>query len=144
MFRKNNCLEHFWKHPSKTSMMESPFQVYLHAFLGLFQKSVIGHLNTSRNKYEIIAGFFQNLNIFLISESKLYDAFPDKQLHINGFKIFRCDRNSYTGGLIYVHKAIPCKPSKIPLFDLNIEIIGLKCHQIKRKWLFRKAQVACY
>ena len=36
----------------------------------------------------------------------------------------------------YVHEEIPCKSLKIPLFDLNIEIIGLEFHQIKRKWLF--------
>ena len=75
--------------------------------------------------------------MFLISESKLDDTFPNKQFHINGFKIFRCDRNRYGGGLtLYVHERIPCKPLKIPPFDLKIEIIGLEFHQIKRKWLF--------
>ena len=71
----------------------------------------------------MFAGFIENFNIFLISESTLDDTFPDKQFHINGFEIFRCDG----GGLIfYVHERIPCKPSKIPFFDLNIEIIGLE------------------
>ena len=85
----------------------------------------------------MFAGFIKNFNIFLISESKLDDTFPDKQFHINGFKIFRCDRNRYVGGLIlYVNKGIPCKPLKVPLFDLNIEVIGLEFHQIKRKWVF--------
>ena len=99
---------------------------------------MIGHLNINsfRNKYETFAGF-KNFNIFLISESTLDDVFPDKQFHTNGFKIFRCDRNRYGGGLIlYVHEGIPCKPLKISLFDLNIEIIGLEFHQTKRKWLF--------
>ena len=98
----------------------------------------IGHLNINsfRNKYEMCAGFIKNFNLFLISESKLDDNFPDKQFHINGFKIFRCDRNRYGGGLIlYAHEGIPCKPLKIPLFDLNIDTIGLEFHQIKRKWL---------
>ena len=97
---------------------------------------VIGHLNINsfRNKYEMFAEVIGNFNIFLISESKLDDTCPNKQFYINGFKIFRCDRDRYGGGLIlYVHEGIPCKPLKIPLFDLNIEIIGLEFHQIKRK-----------
>ena len=85
----------------------------------------------------MFAKFIETFNIFLISESRLDDTFPDKQFHINGFKIFRFERNRYGGGLIlYVHEGIPCKPLKIPLFDLNIEIIGLEFHQIKRKWFF--------
>ena len=64
-------------------------------------------------------------------------CFPDKQFHINSFKIFRCDRNRYGGGLIlYIHEGIPCKPLKTPLFDLNKEIIDLEFHQTERKWLF--------
>ena len=107
--------------------------------MALIKKSVIGHLNINsfRKKYEMFAEFIENFNIFLISESKLDDTFPNKQFHINGFKIFRCDRNRYVGGLIlYVQERIPCKPLKILPFDLKIEIIGLEFHQIKRKWLF--------
>ena len=56
---------------------------------------------------------------------------------MNCFKILRCDRNRYGGGLIlYVQEGIPCKPLKMLLFDLKIEIIGLEFHQMKRKWLF--------
>ena len=107
--------------------------------MALIKKSVIGHpyINSFRNKYEMFAEFIENFNIFLISESKLDDTFPNRQFHINGFKIFRCDRNRYVGGLIlYVQERIPCKPLKILPFDLKIEIIGFEFHQIKRKWLF--------
>ena len=100
---------------------------------------IIGHLNINsfRNKYEIFAEFIENFNIFLISESKLDDTFPSEEFRISGFKIFRYDCNRYWGGLIiYVHEGISCKPWKIPLFDLKIEIISSEFHQIKRKWLF--------
>ena len=42
---------------------------------------IIGHLNIKsfRNKYEMFAAFIENFNIFLISESKLDNAFPDKE-----------------------------------------------------------------
>ena len=76
----------------------------------------------------MLAEFIEYFNIFLISESK--------QFHINDFKIFRCDRNRDGGALIYIHSGIHCKPLKIPLFDLNIEIMGLEFHKVKRKWLF--------
>ena len=75
----------------------------------------------------MFAEFIGNFNIFLISESKLDGTFPDKQFHINGFTIFRCDRNRYGGGLIlYVYEGISFKSLKIPLFDLDIEIISLE------------------
>ena len=62
----------------------------------------------------MFAAFIENSNIFLISESKLDDTFPNKQFHMNGFKILRCDHNRYGGGLIlYVHEGIPCKPLKM-------------------------------
>ena len=84
----------------------------------------------------MFAGFIEYFSIFLISESKLDDTFPDKKFRINGFKIFRCDRNRYGGGLILFHEAIPCKPLKSSLFDLTIETFGLEFHKIKRKWVF--------
>ena len=69
----------------------------------------------------MLAGFIENFNTFLSFECKLDDTFPNKQFHINGFKIFRCDRNRYEGGLmLYVHEGIPCKLLKIPHFDLEI------------------------
>ena len=50
---------------------------------------VIGHLdiNSFQNKFETFAEFIEDFNILLISESKLDDTFPDKQFHINDFKI---------------------------------------------------------
>ena len=100
---------------------------------------IIGNLNINsfRNKYGIFVGFIGNFNIFLISESKLDDTFSGKQCHISGFKIFRCGRNRYGDGLmLHAHEGIPCKPLKIRLFELNIEIVALEFHQIKRKWSF--------
>ena len=85
----------------------------------------------------MFAKFNENFNIFLFYESKLDAIFPNNQYHLNRLKTLRCDRNRHGGGLIlYVHKSISCKPLKIPFFGLNIEIIALEFHQIKRKWLF--------
>ena len=68
---------------------------------------ITGHLNINSfwNKYEMFAEFTENFNIFIISESTLDNTFPNKQFHINGFKIFRCDRNRYGDSLIlYVYE----------------------------------------
>ena len=93
----------------------------------------------------MFAEFIENFNIFIISESTLGNTFPNKQFHINGFKIFRCDRNRYGGGLIlYVHEEISCKPLKIPLFDLIIKIIGLESSSNETKMAFcRNVLAAC-
>ena len=42
----------------------------------------------------MFTGFIENFITFVISKLKLEDTFPVKQFPINGFKIFRCDRNS--------------------------------------------------
>ena len=67
---------------------------------------ITGHLNINsfRNKCGMLVEFIEDFNIFLIPESKLGNTFPNMQFHINGFKIFRCDRNRCGGGLIlYAH-----------------------------------------
>ena len=70
---------------------------FLHDPVKSFDVFIVFHpnINSFRNKYEMFAGFIENFNIFLISESKLDDTFPDKQFHINAFKIFKCERNRY-------------------------------------------------
>ena len=52
-----------------------------------------------------MADIISNFSIFLISESKLDSSFPNSQFKINGYKIFRRDRNRYGGGLLlYVNE----------------------------------------
>ena len=77
-------------------------------------KLTFGHLNINslRNKYnqltEMVKGF---VDIFLISESKLDDSFPEGQLIIDGYHApFRFDRHGNGGGLLlYVREDIPAK-----------------------------------
>ena len=77
-----------------------------------YKNLIIGHLNINsvRNKFEMIAEIIKDFDIFLISESKLDSTFPNAQFKITGFKIFRCDRNRFGGGLLlYVNDKIPSK-----------------------------------
>ena len=77
-------------------------------------KLTFGHLNINslRNKFdqltEMVKGF---VDIFLISESKLDDSFPEGQFTIDGYHApFMFDRHGNGGGLLlYVREDIPAK-----------------------------------
>ena len=75
-----------------------------------FNTLIVGHLNTNsiRNKFEMITETITNFDIFLISESKIDSTFPNMQFKINGYKLFRRDRNRFGGGLmLYLNEEIP-------------------------------------
>ena len=89
----------------------------LHQQLLKYAKNlIVGHLNKNSIKNKFLD--FKELDlsvtdICLISETKLDDSFPDQQFHINGYKMFRKDRNKFKGGLILLVKEnIPCKVVK--------------------------------
>ena len=73
-------------------------------------------------------------SIFLISESKLDSSFPNSQFKINGYKIFRRDRNRYGGGLLlYGNEEIPCKILKQQTASSISEIIAMQFFQTNHK-----------
>ena len=74
----------------------------------------IGHLNINsiRNKFESLAKFASNnLDILMVSETKIDNTFPETQFLIEGFpKPFRLDRTAKSGRiLLYIREDIPCK-----------------------------------
>ena len=77
-------------------------------------KLTFGHLNINslRNKFdqltEMVKGF---VDIFLISESKTDDSFPEGQFTIDGYHApFRFDRHGNGGGLLlYIREEMPAK-----------------------------------
>ena len=93
------------------------------------KKIIIAHLtvNSIRNKFDFFSDIVKdNIDILMISESKLDDSFPDSQFLIEGFsKPFRLDRNRNGGGaMLFIRSDIPEKSFlqiKIPLkvFMLN-------------------------
>ena len=92
---------------------------------------IIGQLNINslRNKFhslvEIIHG---NLDILVITETKLDHTFPEKQFLIPGYrKPYRKDRNRNGGGvMIYVREDIPCDILIKHNIPTNIEAIFLE------------------
>ena len=80
----------------------------------LSDKLILGHLNVSRirKKFEALTFIIDNnIDMFLISETKLDDSFPSAQFLIKGFSApYRVDRNSKGGGLLfYIREDIPSK-----------------------------------
>ena len=65
---------------------------------------IIGHININsiRNKFESLVSFINNnLDILMISETKIDDTFPDSQFLIDGFSVpYRLDRTAKGGEIL--------------------------------------------
>ena len=72
---------------------------------------IIGQLNINsiRNKFDSLNGILKNnIDVLLLSETKIDSSFPKVQFEIDGFTVYRCDRNEDGGGLLlYVRNDIP-------------------------------------
>ena len=100
---------------------------------------VFGHLNINsiRNKFENLKYLIEkNIDILLISETKLNDTFPDSQFFINGFHApYREDRTDKGGGLLlYIHNHMPSRKIIVD-FCPKIETMVIEINLKKRKWL---------
>ena len=78
-----------------------------------------------------------NIDVLVITETKLDDTFPTAQFSIDGFSIpYRQDRNKNGGGiLIYVREDIPNKILTKHNFPSGIEGIFVEINLRKMKWL---------
>ena len=98
----------------------------------------MGHLNINslRNKFESVKPIISpNFDILLVSETRLYESFPNNQFSISGYRMFRQDRNCFGGGLcIYVKENIASKQLNLHL-DKETEAIYLEISIRLRKWL---------
>ena len=94
------------------------------------------NVNSVRNKFEYLKPIINLIfDIFLVSETKLDDSFPNSQFSLNGYKMFRPDRNGSGGGLcIYVKEIIAAKKLNLYL-DIDNEAIFLEINIRSRKWL---------
>ena len=73
------------------------------------KKIAVAHLNINslRNKFDsLIEQITWNIDILIISETKLDTSFPTGQFLINGYsELFRIDQNSQVGGImLYVRE----------------------------------------
>ena len=100
---------------------------------------VIGHLNINslRNKFEALKLIVNdNLDILIISETKLDDTFPVNQFTLDGYNHFRVDKNSNSGGIIiFIREDVPCKKITITEWPSDLEGIFIEINLRKIKWL---------
>ena len=78
-----------------------------------------------------------NLDILMISETKIDDTFPDSQFLIEGFSSpYRLDRTSKGGGiLLYIREDIPSKYIKNVKIDKSFEGFFVEINLRSKKWL---------
>ena len=101
-------------------------------------KLVFAHININslRNKFELLVDQVKgNIDVLMISETKIDDSFPLGNFLIGGFgKPYRLDRDLLGGGiLLYVREDIPTNLTEVetkPIEDFYAEI-NLRNH----KWL---------
>ena len=88
-----------------------------------------------RNKFSSVAEFEKhNIDLLLITETKLDSSFPSEQFAIDNNKIFRRERNCFGGVLMfYVYENIPCRELYPEQNDCNFEIIFLESTLHNRK-----------
>lgn len=92
----------------------------------------IAHVNVCslRNKIQDIENLLiaDNIHILAISETHLDETFDDATVRIQGYSIYRKDRDMYGGGVaIYIQSHIPVKLRR-DLMTCNVEMLWLQVH----------------
>ena len=93
------------------------------------------NINSLRNNFESLQHIInKNINVLLISVTKIDSSFPSVQFHLEGYATpYRLDRNTNGCGiLLYIREAIP---SKLLNTDLRIEGFFVEIRLRKKKWL---------
>ena len=102
------------------------------------QEIITGHLNINyiRNKFDIMNSMLMHdLDIFMVTETKLDDSIPVSQFNVEGFSApFRLDQNINGGGIIlYIRGYIIASkltsftfPNDIEAFFIEINLKGNK------------------
>ena len=101
-------------------------------------KLILGHLNINsiRNKFEALTYIIDNnIDLLLISNTKLDDSFPIAQFQMKGFSVpYRYDRNGKGGGFhLYIRDDIQSK-LLISKSKCNIETLSVAVNLRKREW----------
>ena len=94
------------------------------------------NINSLRIKFDThVHQIKGNVDVLVISETKLDESFPEGQFKIPGFATpFRRDRNEFGGGImVFVREDIPSK--LISKETLDIEGIFIELNFRKKKWL---------
>ena len=94
------------------------------------------NINSLRNKFDMVSGLIKGyVDVFMISETKLDDSFPEGQFFIDGYHTpFRYDQNGNGGGIfLYVREDIPAKVIHCHFPTSKSFFVEINVH--KKKWL---------
>ena len=99
---------------------------------------IIAHININsiRNKFDFLFdAISENIDVLLISETKLDSSFPKAQFYVKGYtEPYRLDRNKNGGGImIYIREDIPSK--LLSNTNMNIESLFVELNVRNKKWL---------
>ena len=102
-------------------------------------KLIIRHLNINflRNKFELLTHQIKNnIDILVISETKLDESFPTNQFFMKGFtSTHRLGQNCNGGGiLLHIREDIPSKPLSTERDLTEAFFFEINLHN-KKKWL---------
>ena len=119
---------------------EEPHKLLKSIRISNINRLTIGQLNINslRNKIEALKLIMiGNIDILIITESKLDDTFPKQQFWIDGYSPpFRIDRSKHGGGvIIYIRKDIPAKELLAHPKPINFEGIFFEINLKTSKWL---------
>ena len=103
------------------------------------QNLILAHININslRNKFDDISVLLCDnvVDILAINETKLDNSFPNVQFIIQGYTLFRRDRNANGGGVIlYIRSDLPCR-RLTNMESSHIEAIVAEIHIKKQKWV---------
>ena len=96
------------------------------------------NINSIRNKFEFVASqIINNVDVLLVSETKLDYSFPTAQFLLDGFsKPYRLDRCSNGGGiLLYVKDYISSRLLTNHRLPNNVECLFTEINIRNKKWL---------
>ena len=127
---------------NKNSLSESAdsFKMLRNIRTNNINRLVIGQLNINsiRNKFEALKSIVSgNLDILVVTESKLDISFPVGQFYIEGYSPpFRLDRSANGGGvLVYDREDITCRELKGRPPRKKLEGIFLEGNLKRTRWL---------
>ena len=95
------------------------------------------NVNSLRNKIGAVKELTtNNIDICLLSATKIDESFPNQQFNVSNYKTFRRDRNKHGWGLLfYINDNIPCKLINDQIIPSDIEMIMFEFLVKTRKWL---------
>ena len=135
--RESHVLETLDRDLSRKNNFTSPKEELNNLRLKNPNRLICAHLNINsvRNKFDLLSDIIKNnIDILMISETKLYSSFPNGQFPIHGYsEHYRVDRNGNGCGiLVFIREDIPTK-----VIDSQMEIEGffIELNLRRKKWL---------